>query len=453
MKSSLLMVLAATTFPAVAAAQGATLPTEAGPANYQAIRIWHEQHLASSPSRAERVDALRTVARSGRLGERGLRRIFNNFAGRMAIDPSIPGVEKTARLLASSNRAQVKGHTRELLYAIRLDNDGRNQLVEMSRKLDRPWGKTDADIVIRNRRTSLYGRIEVKDYSLRSQITNEAKLKIQMDKMAREGRLTGQPQFWINRHGITPQLRSHAMRAGVVTMERVATGRRLPPNVQSFDSALARMDAQFGRLARDRAIASGSMIGIGMALLTHTLPEARDALYAVSVPGPASTDARLRLASSGSYSLGAAGLVASGSVLTFAPRFGELAQNRLFGFAKVGGLAAVAALGAGVAIDVQRYRSGVLSSERLWQSALKASVQFAGAAAGGWLGGSLAGLAAANPLAVAAGGVAGSTVGAAAVHLADGTLTHWGMESQRARLDQAFGDAVNRRYAIPETSS
>lgn len=449
MKSTLLMVLVATTFPAVAAAQGGTLPIAAGPINYQAIRTWHEQHLASSPSRAARVDALRTIVRSGTLGERGLRRIFNHFENRMAIDPSIPGVETTARLLASSNRAQVKGHTRELLYAIRLHNDGRNQLVGMSRKLDRPWGKTDADIVIRNRVTGLYGRIEVKDYSLRSQNTNEVKLKVQMDKMAREGRLTGQPQFWINRHGITPQLRSHAGRAGVVTMEHIATGRRLPPNVQPFDSALARMDAQFGRVARDRAIAGGSMIGIGVTLLAYTLPEAWVALEAVTAPGPASTDARLRLASSGSYSLGAAGLVASGSALAFAPRFGELVQNRLFGFAKVGGLTAVAALGMGVAIDVQRYRIGALTSERLWQSALKASVQFAGAAAGGWLGGSLAGLATANPLAATAGGVAGSTVGAAAVQVADGTLTHWRMENQRARLDEAFGDAVKRRYAIP----
>ncbi len=212
--------------------------------DYASIKTWHEQYLATSPTRQGRIEALRKIVRSGSLGERGLQRIFHNFEGRMAIDPSIPGVEKTARLLASSNRAQVRGHTRELLYAIGIHNDGRNSLVEMNRKLDRPWGKTDADIVLHNQRTGLQGRIEVKNYSLRSQITNEAKLKAQMAKMAREARRTGQPQFWINRHGITPQLRRHATRSGILTLGNVGTGQRLPAGTQSFDRALARMDIQ-----------------------------------------------------------------------------------------------------------------------------------------------------------------------------------------------------------------
>jgi hypothetical protein len=452
-KRALLEVLSAMTIPCAAVAQVTAPAIEGRPGHYQSIRTWHEQYLATSPDQAGRVDALRKIVRTGTLGERGLQRIFNNFDGRMSIDPSIPGVERTARLLASSNRSQVKGHTRELLYAIRLHDDGRNQLVEMGRKLQRPWGKTDADIVIRNHRTGLSGRIEVKNYSLRSQITNEAKLMQQMNKMALEGKLTGQAQFWINRHGMTAQLRKHAERSGIVAIERVATGHRLPANIQPFDTALTRMDEHFARIARQRAIASGASAGIGMQLLTATLPATWAALEEISAPGEASVDARLRLARNGSYSLGAAGLMASGSALTFASGSSELIQTRMFGITKVSGLVSLAALGTGIAIDVQRYRNGSLAAEQLWNTALRSSGQLAAATAGGWLGGSLAGITTANPIAIGAGSLAGSTAGAAAFQLAGNAVANRQMRAEQQRFDQAFGDTVRQRYGVPVPAS
>ncbi len=453
MRRALLEALSAMTISCAAVAQVTAPAIEGRPGDYQSIRTWHEQYLATLPDQAGRIDALRKIVRTGTLGERGLQRIFNNFDGRMSIDPSIPGVERTARLLASSNRSQVKGHTRELLYAIRLHDDGRNQLVEMGRKLQRPWGKTDADIVIRNHRTGLSGRIEVKNYSLRSQITNEAKLMQQMNKMALEGKLTGQAQFWINRHGMTPQLRKHAERSGIVAIERVATGHRLSANAQPFATALTRMDEHFARIARQRAIASGAGAGIGMQLLTAALPATWAALEEISAPGDASVDARLRLASNGSYSLGAAGLMASGSALTFASSASELTQTRMFGITKVGGLVSVAALGTGIAIDVQRYRNGSLAAEQLWNSALRNSGQLAAAAAGGWLGGSLAGITTANPIAIGAGSLAGSTAGAAAFQFAGNAVANRQMRAGQQRFDQVFGDTVRQRYGVPVPAS
>lgn len=266
-------MLAVFMFPQPGIAQTAVSTSAGEFTDYRSIRTWHEQYLATSPDRAGRVEALRKIVREGSLGDRGLQRIFKNFEGRMSIDPTIPGVEKTARLLASSNRSQVKGHTRELLYAIELHSDKRNRLVQMSRKLDRPWGKTDADIVIRNQRTGLHGRIEVKNYSLQSQITNEAKLKVQMRKMALERQLTGQPQFWINRHGMTPELRRYAQRSGIVALDRIATGQRLPPGTRSFDMALAQIDDEFARVSRYRTRFGGALMGAGMGILASSLPE------------------------------------------------------------------------------------------------------------------------------------------------------------------------------------
>ena len=417
--------------------------------DYASIRTWHEQYLATSPTQQGRVEALRKIVRSGSLGDRGLQRIFHNFEGRMAIDPSIPGVEKTVRLLASSNRAQVKGHTRELLYAIGIHNDGRNSLIEMGRKLDRPWGKTDADIVLRNHRTGLYGRIEVKNYSLRSQITNEAKLKAQISKMAREARLTGQPQFWINRHGITPQLRRYAARSGILTLDKVGTGQRLPAGTQSFDQALATMDARFMRVAQRRAMAGGTMIGFGVGLLTESLPETWAAVQGLSDPKHSADWSQL--GSAGSYSVAGTGMIVSSSALSFAPRFAEATQGRLYAFGKLGGAFSVAALGAGVAIDISRYRNGAISAEELWRRAAHASSVAAGGTTGAWLGGGITAIATANPALVAAGGIAGGFLGASIMTYAGAAVLDHKMEAARRRHDQAFGDSVYRRYGLAST--
>lgn len=411
-------------------------------ANYQSIRTWHEQHLATAPDRVARAEALRNIVRSGHLGERGLQRIFNNFEGRGAIDPTIPGVEKTARLLASSSRSQVKGHTRELLYATRLHHDGRHTLVEMGRQLNRAWGKTDADLFIRHRATGLFGRVEVKDYSLRSQITNEAKLKVQMRKMAREGRFSGQPQFWINRHAMTPQLRQFAARSGLVPMESVATGQRLPPGTQSFDKALARMDREFARMAGQRARMGGAMWGFGASVLAGSLPQLWAAAAEVSRPGDASWDARLRLASSGSYSLGGAGFLASGSALALASRFGDVVQGRLVRFSRAGAMVSVAALATGVVVDAYRYQQGFITAHQIWDSAVRTSVVVAASAAGGWVGGAV-GSSFGWPMAAAL-GVLGSYAGAAFADMAlEGKV-----QAEHRRFDQSFGDAVNIRYGL-----
>lgn len=449
MKPSLVLIVGMLLAHGHAAAQVAPPAIGDRVGDYASIRTWHEQYLATSPGQRGRVETLRQIVRSGSLGERGLQRIFHNFEGRMAIDPSIPGVEKTARLLASSNRAQVRGHTRELLYAIGIHDDGRNSLIEMGRKLDRPWGKTDADIVFRNHRTGLYGRIEVKNYSLRSQITNEAKLTAQMGKMAREARLTGQPQFWINRHGITPQLRRYAARSGILTLDKVGTGQRLPAGTQSFDQALARMDARFMRVAQRRAMFGGTMIGFGVGLLTESLPETWAAVQGLSDPNhPAAWS---RLGSAGSYSIAGAGMIVSGSALSFAPRFAEATQGRLYAFGKFGGAFSVAALGAGVAIDISRYRNGAISAEELWRRAAHASSVAAGGTTGAWLGGSITAVATANPALAAAGGIAGGLLGTSIMTYAGGVILDQKMEAARQRHDQAFGESVYRRYGLAST--
>ncbi len=411
--------------------------------NYQDIKTWHERYLSAEQGRQGRTEALRTIVRSGSLGERGLQRIFGDFKGRMALDPRIPGVEKTARLLASSNRSQVKGHTRELLYAANLHTDGRNTLVQMSRKLDRAWGMTDADIVLRNRATGLYGRIEVKDYSLRSQISNQDKLKVQMSKMGREWQRTGQLQFWMNRHGITPELQRHARRAGIVTLSSVATGSRVPPGTQSFDQALARIDNQFARTAQVRALSGSAMVGFGAAMLWEALPGTVSVIREVAT-GDASTADWMRLGSSSSYTFGGAGLMSSGAAMLLAPQLSEVAQSKIYGLAPRLGWLSVASVGVGVGIDWLRYRRGAISSDQFWKSAVRSSAVSATALAGAWVGG-IAG-SYASPTGAALGAALGGAAGAAAAEVAGGAVLVEIERRKREEFNRVFGDTVSRSY-------
>ncbi len=455
---SIALVLGLMSFPCLALAQTAASPGRVSAASYAAAKAKHESFLTTQPTRAQRLDALRKIVRSGTLGERGLQRIFNNFEGQSAIDPTIPGVEKTARLLASSSRSQVKGHTRELLYASRIHTDRRFQLVEMNRKLPshdkvsgkllRSWGSTDADIVFRHRTSGMYGRIEVKNYSLASQRTNRTYLEKQMTKMAREGNRTGQPQLWINRGGVDRKLAEFAKSKGIVVYDRVATGMQRPSNTQSFNAVRKRMDAHMVNIAQRRGMVGGTAVGLGASLLLAQLPEAWAAMGDIAALGQASTEARLRMASSGGYSLGGAGLMASGSAFAFAPRFKEVTQNRLYAFGKFGGLLSLTPIVAGMGVDVYRYRSGAVTSEQFWESAVQASAQAAGATAGGWLGLGAVTTLSANPIAGALGATAGSVAGAKMVEYAGGTVVEKIMTAKRQRLDQAFGDAVYRQYSM-----
>lgn len=441
-------ILGMLSFPNLVLAQVVSPLASASEPGYAAIKANHEAFLATAPTRAQQLEKLREIVRTGTLGERGLQRIFKNFEGSMAIDPRIPGVENTARLLASSNRSQVKGHTRELLYASRIHTDRRFQLVEMNRKLKRPWGNTDADIVFRNRTSGLYGRIEVKNYSRESLSSNQIKLKAQMRKMALEGKRTGQPQFWINRGGIDDNLAQYAKSNNIVVYDRVATGKLRPTNTQSFSNVRTRMDAHMIKVAQRRAMVGGTAAGLGASLLIAQLPEAWAAMGELAASGDASTEVRWRMASSGGYSMGSAGLVASGSAYALAPRAKEALQNRLYAFGKFGGLLSLAPIGLAMAADVYRYRSGTMPAEQFWESAVQVSTQSGGATAGGWLGLGAATSVSANPFAGALGAAAGSFAGAWMVKTAGGSAVEKMMERKRQRLDQAFGDAVYQHYAM-----
>jgi hypothetical protein len=417
-------------------------PADAG---YQDVKTWHEQFLRGEPTKAQRLEAMRTIIRESQLGESGLQRIFRNFSTGNSIDPRISGVERSVLLQLSESTSQAKGYRRELLYASAFHNDPRFSLEEMNRFIVRPWGSTDADIVTRHRPTGLYGRVEVKDYSTWSQATNLGDLKVQIDKMAREGRRTGQPQFWINRREVLPDIRRYANKKGIVVLGNVSTGRSSRGNIISSKEALDMLDQEFTRINRAWAISGGAQLIYGAWMLLNAAPSGWEDLQTVWDPATRTTQAWLRVGEHGSYALSGGGMIISGGAL-LASRFAtERLQADLYSLGHWGGVASLLLFGAGEGLSIARYANGDVTSREFWTTQWILGSTGIGSAAGSWIGETAGILVLKNPIWLA---LLGRTAGAWLGQEIGRRTANTYYERQFAELDQKFGEAVYKHYGV-----
>ena len=249
---------------------------------YREVKTAHESFLQGNPTREQRLEYLRSITKISRYGERGSNNLFRNFEGNHSIDPRIPGVEKSVRLLMSGSKSQRKGYARELVYAVGYHNGPRFTLVGMNQIVKRSWGNTDKDIVIRHKSTGLYARNEVKDISIGSQSTNIRDYKKQIDKMAREGRLTGQPQFWINAREVIPEIERYALSKGVTVHANVSTSSSPKANRVAFIDVSNDIDRRMITAARNRSILGGAGLAFGALTLVDSAPLAWDDIQDIS---------------------------------------------------------------------------------------------------------------------------------------------------------------------------
>ena len=412
---------------------------------YQEAKTWHEQFLRGEPTRAERLDGMRSLIKASKFGDRGLQRIYNNFEGRYAIDPRIAGVEKTVLLQMSGSASQTKGYRRELLYGTAFYNDPRYSLLEMNRQLKRPWGNTDADIVIRHQRSGLYGMVEVKDYSLKSQSTNLGSLKEQIDKMAREGRRTGKPQFWMNRRDVLPEVQRYASTKGVFALGNVSTGQSPIGKTMSSAEALDAMDREFARVGRERVVRGGGGLAFGTLMLINAAPTAWEDIQAVWDPASQSTQAWLRLGEYGSYTLAGGSMVASGSALLASRFVGDELQGTLYSLGKWGGVASAGLFAVGEGFLIARYVRGDVSSREFRTNQWILATTGLGSFGGSWLGATFGMFFFHEP--TWTGGLGGLTGGWLGQKVGQWSAdAHY--EAKYAKLDQAFGQAVCARYGV-----
>lgn len=430
----------------VGLAQAGDLSALSGSMTYQEVRTWHEEFLRKEPTPAERLEAMRSVVRTSRFGERGLSRIYSNFEGSRAIDPRISGVEQSLLLQRSDSAPQAKGYRRELLYAIGIHNDPRFSLEEMNRALRRQWGSTDADIVFRHRPTGLYGRIEVKEVSRDSQAANLSALKQQMDKMSLEARKSGHLQFWISRKPVLPELHDYAAKRGVRVLDNVNTGNSAIANVVPLDQAMSAVENDMVRASKRRAIAASTGVAFGVWMLTDSVPALWEVSQEVWNPETRAAAAWRQLGETSSHALSGVGMTVAGGSRVAGGFASERPGVRSHFFSRTAGIASFAALGLGEAFLISRYVYGDIPSREFWITQWVMGGTATGAAAGAWGGFVLGALG--NPMLGQAGALAGSALGQWTGTRISTALADRYYDLNFAMLDEAYGSAVYRRYGV-----
>lgn len=427
--------------PQIGLAAESGIPSLKPGATYAEAKTWHEQFMGGNPTKSQRLDAMRTLILASPARSRGMEQIYHNFEGRYSIDPTIPGVEDSVLKQLSGSRQQAKGYRREVLYAVAYHNDPRFNLNEMNKPLKRSWGNTDADLVFTHKETGMSGRIEVKDYSLKSQKSNLPKLKHQIDKMALEGRKTGQKQFWMNSRGVIPEIWSHANHRGVFVSANVKTGKTVAPDSIHISEAMTQQEHQFYRTDRNRLVIGSGGFAFGSLMLYDALPRVVHDLSALDSSGYA-TNQWLRAGESLSSVTSGAGMVVSGGAFIATKYASDVARPSLYSTGRIGGYVGLFALGAGEAFQISRYMNGDVLSQEFWTNQWVMGSASAGALSGGWVGFLLA----KGPM----GTVAGSSIGGALGQtFGRNTAQHY-YEYKFGELDRAFGKWVYARYSVAE---
>ncbi|MBK8094174.1 MAG: hypothetical protein IPK32_19965 [Verrucomicrobiaceae bacterium] len=187
-----------------------------------ALTLTHHEQAAAlgEVTKSEQAAWMRDQVRASRYGQRGLDNLFKGFKGPGFIDPSLPGVTKNIRALASASKAQTIGARRTLLYATKVYHDSRFDLVAVDQLVSASYGLTDKDLVLRHLQTGLQSRIEVKDVKPASQRSDLERIKGQLDKMAAEYRRTGELQAWANRQETIPAIKEYGRQKGVPIYEK-----------------------------------------------------------------------------------------------------------------------------------------------------------------------------------------------------------------------------------------
>ncbi|MEI7773565.1 MAG: hypothetical protein WCK17_02210 [Verrucomicrobiota bacterium] len=170
---------------------------------------------------------------------RNVRETFNLYYGKNAeklLDSSsnsssylkTPGVSQNLTHATNRNNPQLrKGALRTHIYAQEISKSPDVTLISVN-QIQRPigeLGKTDKDIVFKDKVSGIETRLEVKEVKASTINKNSSKYKLQIDKMAAEQTRNGQRQTWINRKATTTWLKDYAQNKGVNVYDNVITGK------------------------------------------------------------------------------------------------------------------------------------------------------------------------------------------------------------------------------------
>jgi hypothetical protein len=379
-------------------------------------------------TKAEKSDWMRDQVREGRYGQRGLNNLFKNFEGAGYIDPTIPGVTKNLNALNSLSWQQAKGAARTLLYGTKVYEDPRFQLVAVDQPVNAPYGRTDKDLVLRDKLTGQSSRIEVKDVKPASQRADLDRIKGQIGKMAAEFRQTGELPVWVNRRETIPAIKEYARQNGVAVYDNI-------PAKDFHDKILNKIKTASDLKTRSSLAGGAGEMGIGIWMLAQSAPETLADLEDVLNSDTRNKQDVLQLGEHGTMSLSAISLSAAGAsrLIGYSRLVSNVRTlNELGAVSKWGGRAGVALFLVSEGFVIAEWQSGGLNDRQFYtiQGGLGGGLAggAGGTAVGAWIGGGLgalcvgfeeftvpAGVAIGGVMGGVGGGFGGSSLGAGAV--------------------------------------
>lgn len=341
-----------------------------------------------------------------------------------------PGGLKIARELTIMNPSNRKGALRTARVAGSFDADARYKVVALEQLVFDRKGKllTDRDLVFRHRVSGSLGRIEVKDATPSTQRSSLTRYMRQISLMAAEQNRTGQPQAFVNRRPLIPELRDYAASKGVRAYGNVVTSTSAigkADNV-SVQSVLDDLDREATRSFRVRAATTG----FGIVMVAIQGREAYNQWHQYGLGNGSATEAgyhTMMTSAGGAYVIGGV----SSTLATMKDASSRSAE--IFGrVGKVAPWVGAGLLVGGTAIQGYQYYSGEINSRQFTTTT---------ASAGGGLAGGLAGAAGGAYLGVYGGPWAWATVPAGAIvggiagSWTGQTIATYGIESYYSFLD------------------
>lgn len=353
---------------------------------YPGIRDQFNRSLSQAKTSEQLLNLYRQTLAQGRYsGKPMLMRMFGNFQpGAFNLNPSTPGLSTVVRILASDNPNKVKGHSRELRYAMSISNDPRFRDIRLGeRRVYRHLGGGEADIVFRHQGTGLQVRMEVKNMTPFSQRRNLAKIQNQILRMAQDARRTGEMQVWANRENVLPEVRAFAERHGIRVEERLRTGRaNWQAGDRSFQDFANGLDKELRVQARLTAMAGSVKAGMGAYLAYQAI---RQLANDVAAFGSGEGD-WLRIGEHGSTLLAGGGLGTAG-VAQVTRQIPALANSaRVVSLTKWGGRLGIAGTVLAEGFLLGQYMSGDLTERQFWHGQASLGGGLVGGAAGGFVG-------------------------------------------------------------------
>ena len=185
---------------------------------FQEIKTYQEQALRLGGTKSQLREIQRNILRAG-YGDTGAQRLFGSYSP----SPTIEGIDKTIRLSASDNPNQAKGYRRTLLYEKAFTKGGKYEVVATDKIVATRFGKTDIDLLLRDRLTGKLVFVEVKNSKLAGQNLQDYKLKVR--RLADYAKQHGGQVVFLNRHEFRPEFQQYAKSRGVLTFDKVATGK------------------------------------------------------------------------------------------------------------------------------------------------------------------------------------------------------------------------------------